>query len=251
MRKKIIAVLSLVAAFTVSLFGMSACTDGTSSENSSSSIERPAGSDSSTGGEDSTSDKDSTSDSSSEDSSTGDSSSDDSSTGDSSSDDSSTGSGTGDETPVPAISLNKTTLSISEYNCESLTATLVNSSEIINWTSSNEDVAKVVDGTVIAVGVGSATITVSAGDVSATCEVTVTEGATPEFTEISESMSIIKGKTKTLDTEMSLGDEVFSGATYTFAVETIDGEAVVSVDEEGAITALNYGTQSVTVKAYF
>ena len=173
MRKKIIAVLSLVAVFTVSLFGMSACTDGTSSENSSSSIERPAGSDSSTGGEDSTSDKDSTSDSSSdkdstgdsssEDSSTGDSSSDDSSTGDSSSDDSSTGSGTGDETPVPAISLNKTTLSISEYNCESLTATLVNSSEIINWTSSNEDVAKVVDGTVIAVGVGSATITVSAG----------------------------------------------------------------------------------------
>ena len=210
MRKKITAVLSLIAAFTVSLFGLSACMGGTNSSSSSGSVESPFESESTPGD----------------------------------------GSSPGDENPVPSISLDKETLSINAYTSETLTATLTNSEEIIDWTSSNEEVAKVIDGKVIAVGVGSATITVSAGDVSASCEVTVTENSAPIFTEISDTLSIIKGKTKTLDTEMTLNGEEFSDVTYSFAVETSDKE-IVSVSEAGVITALDYGTQTVTVKAYF
>ena len=228
MRKKITAVLSLIAAFTVSLFGLSACMGGTNSSSSSGSVESPFESESTPDGGNS---------------SGGDNSSDEGSIPDD-------GSSPGDENPVPSISLDKETLSINAYTSETLTATLTNSEEIIDWTSSNEEVAKVIDGKVIAVGVGSATITVSAGDVSASCEVTVTENSAPIFTEISDTLSIIKGKTKTLDTEMTLNGEEFSDVTYSFAVETSDKE-IVSVSEEGVITALDYGTQTVTVKAYF
>ena len=234
MRKKITAVLSLIAAFTVSLFGLSACMGGTNSSSSSGSVESPFESES-TPGDGSTSDGGN--------SSGGDNSSDDGSIPDD-------GSSPGDETPVPSISLDKETLSINAYTSETLTATLTNSEEIIDWTSSNEEVAKVIDGKVVAVGVGSATITVSAGDVSASCEVTVTENSAPIFTEISDTLSIIKGKTKTLDTEMTLNGEEFSDVTYSFVVETSDKE-IVSVSEAGVITALDYGTQAVTVKAYF
>ena len=204
MRKKILAVLALFAAFTVSIFGISACTDGTSSGSSPGSIGGSIGSESSPG----------------------------------------------DETPTPSIALNKETLSLPVYTSETLTATLSNSDEIIDWTSSNEDVAKVINGKVIALGVGSATIAATAGNISASCEVTVTEGDAPVFTEISDSLSIIKGRTKALDTEMTLNGEEFSGLTYSFAVEAGD-EAIVSVSEEGVISALDYGTQAVTVKAYF
>ena len=194
MRKKITAVLSLIAAFTVSLFGLSACMGGTNSSSSSGSVESPFESES-TPGDGSTSDGGN--------SSGGDNSSDDGGIPDD-------GSSPGDENPVPSISLDKETLSINAYTSETLTATLTNSEEIIDWTSSNEEVAKVIDGKVVAVGVGSATITVSAGDVSASCEVTVTENSAPIFTEISDTLSIIKGKTKTLDTEMTLnGEDVF------------------------------------------
>ena len=240
MRKKITAVLSLIAAFTVSLFGLSACMGGTNSSSSSGSVESPFESES-TPDNGSTPDDGSTPDGGN--SSGGDNSSDEGSIPDD-------GSSPGDENPVPSISLDKETLSINAYTSETLTATLTNSEEIIDWTSSNEEVAKVIDGKVIAVGVGSATITVSAGDVSASCEVTVTENSAPIFTEISDTLSIIKGKTKTLDTEMTLNGEEFSDVTYSFAVETSDKE-IVSVSEEGVITALDYGTQTVTVKAYF
>ena len=51
MRKKILAVLALFAAFTVSIFGISACTDGTSSGSSPGSIGGSIGSESSPGDE--------------------------------------------------------------------------------------------------------------------------------------------------------------------------------------------------------
>ena len=223
MRKKLAVVLSLLATFALSAFGMSACKTGdeTSQDGSSNPIESPIEGDSS---DDGSTDSESSSD-----------------TGDSS----------GDETPVPSISLNKESLTIGAYTSETLTATLSNSEETIVWTSSDENVAKVIDGKVVALDAGSATITATAGDISASCEVTVETGEAPVFTAISDTLSIIKSKTKTLDTEMTLGGEEFSDVTYTFAVEAGEGEAKVSVSDDGVISALDYGTQTVTVKAYF
>ena len=83
----------------------------------------------------------------------------------------------GAEVPATAIALDAATWNAEQYKSTKLTATLTPAeatTEVV-WTSSNEDVATVVNGKVTAVGVGTATITATAGvGVEATCAVTVT-----------------------------------------------------------------------------
>ena len=83
----------------------------------------------------------------------------------------------GAEVPATAIALDATTWTAEQYKYTKLTATLTPAeatTEVV-WTSSDENVATVVNGNVTAVGVGSATITATAGvGVEATCAVTVT-----------------------------------------------------------------------------
>lgn len=78
--------------------------------------------------------------------------------------------------PATAITLSETSLEIEQYKQATLTATLepANATTEIVWTSSDEKIVIVDNGQLNAVGVGSATITASAGEgISATCEVTV------------------------------------------------------------------------------
>lgn len=81
------------------------------------------------------------------------------------------------EVPATAIALDATTWTAEQYKSTQLTATLTPAeatTEVV-WTSSDENVATVVNGNVTAVGVGPATITATAGvGVEATCTVTVT-----------------------------------------------------------------------------
>ena len=81
-----------------------------------------------------------------------------------------------------AIELDKTTLTIVEGKTETLNATLTpaNATTAVTWESSNESVATVTAaGKVTAVAVGTATITAKAGELSATCAVTVNEAPDP------------------------------------------------------------------------
>ena len=88
-----------------------------------------------------------------------------------------------------AIVLDKTTLSIEQYKTAQLATTLTpaNATTLVTWSSSNENVATVVNGLVTAVGVGEATITAKAGELTATCAVTVTE---PKAISASEAKAI-------------------------------------------------------------
>ena len=228
MRKKLTVLLSLLATFALSAFGMSACNkdDGKNQEDTSVSVGGSIEDEESSSGEDGSSE------------------------GTGSSEDTGSSEG-GEETPTPSIVLNKETATLATYTSETLTANVSNTDETVVWTSSNEDVAIVIEGKVIALSGGTATITATAGEISASCEVTVEASEAPEFSELSDTLSIIKNKTKTLDTEMTLGGEDFTDVTYSFSVEASEGEARVSVSEEGVISALDYGTQAVTVKAYF
>ena len=87
--------------------------------------------------------------------------------------------------PVDSITLNKTSTSISVGNSEKLTAKVTPNNatdKSVTWTSSDNSVATVNNGTVTAVKAGTATITATAvggTDKSATCTVTVTDGTTP------------------------------------------------------------------------
>ena len=83
--------------------------------------------------------------------------------------------------PVPAesVSLNKTSLELKVGEFETLEATVLpekTTYKTVTWTSSNENVATVNEfGRIMAVAVGTATITATCGDASATCEVTVVD----------------------------------------------------------------------------
>lgn len=76
------------------------------------------------------------------------------------------------------VALNKTTLSLALEGTEVLTATVTpaDSTDKVVWSSSDDAVATVdQNGTVTGIAAGEATITATAGEVSATCTVTVSE----------------------------------------------------------------------------
>ena len=75
-----------------------------------------------------------------------------------------------------SITLNETELEMYTNGTEKLTATVTpdNTTDTIEWSSSNTDVATVENGLVAAVGEGTATITAKAGGQEATCKVVVT-----------------------------------------------------------------------------
>lgn len=79
--------------------------------------------------------------------------------------------------PATKVTIDSTALTLAEGETASLTATLTpgNTSDTAAWSSSDATIVKVDEtGTVTAVKPGKAIITVTAGSVSATCEVTVT-----------------------------------------------------------------------------
>ena len=80
--------------------------------------------------------------------------------------------------PVSSVTLDKTTLTMTEGDTWTLTATVKPddaTDNTVTWASSNTSVAKVDGGKVTAVAQGTATITAKAGDKTATCAVTVNQ----------------------------------------------------------------------------
>ena len=74
--------------------------------------------------------------------------------------------------PTPTVTLDKTSLSLEVGESATLVAT---ASGTVEWSSSDTQVATVVNGKVTAVGAGRAVITATCGTAKATCTVTVTE----------------------------------------------------------------------------
>ena len=81
------------------------------------------------------------------------------------------------EIPCTGITLNKNTCSFAKVgDTDTLTATLTpeNTTDTLTWTSSDENVATVVDGVVTIHGIGTATITATCGNQTATASVSQT-----------------------------------------------------------------------------
>ena len=90
-----------------------------------------------------------------------------------------------------------------------LTATLQNCEEAIVWTSSDESVVKVVDGVVTAYKQGTATITATAGTLTATCSITVGEMGTFEFGMLETELRLMKGSAMPLDLTLNYNNVEF------------------------------------------
>ncbi|MBP3422784.1 MAG: Ig-like domain-containing protein, partial [Clostridia bacterium] len=209
MKKKLLVLLSLFSAMTVSLFGAVGCSKKEGNSVGESSIE------SSIGGEQSSEAPSQSTDSSVEDT-------------------------------TPSISLSSATLSMEVYASATLTAELKNSEETIVWSSSDEAIVKVVDGVVTAYKAGTATVTATAGALSASCEVTVAEATeAPVFANLEETLTLIKGTSDFLDVTLTYKGEAFTMATVNVATE---GDKI-AIGEEYEVSANEYGSQTITVTA--
>ena len=150
--------------------------------------------------------------------------------------------------PVTSVSLNKTSLALTEQETFQLSATVSPDNatdKTVTWSSSNTAVATVSsNGLVTAVQEGSATITAKAGDKTATCTVTVSKKVIPvtSFTFGDDWFYVEKDHTLQLPFQSSPTD---ANETLTW---TSSAPSYVSVDQNGLVSGLKIGTVTITVK---
>lgn len=150
---------------------------------------------------------------------------------------------------VKTVILSETALEMSKTQTVQLTATIgpddINVPYTLLWTSSDPTVASVDEtGLVTALKGGEAVITAKAGDVSASCTVSVVLKAVGiQVTPVSASLQV----NKTLQLTASL---IPSDATDSFTFEwSSSNPAVASVDEDGLVSTHAEGEAVITVKA--
>ena len=150
--------------------------------------------------------------------------------------------------PVTGISLNKTTLSLSSGDSETLYATITPSNatdQTVSWTSSNTSVATVSSaGLVTAKTVGNATITATTtdGGKKAMCSVTVTPISVTGVTLNKYSLSMYENDSETLIATVSP-----SNATNKNVSWSSNNISVATVSSYGQVQAKAAGEATITV----
>ena len=150
--------------------------------------------------------------------------------------------------PVTSVTLNKTSLALTEQETFQLSATVSPDNatdKTVTWSSSNTAIATVSDnGLVTAAAEGTTTITAKAGDKTATCTVTVSKKVIPvtSFTFGDDWFYVEKDHTLQLPFQSSPTD---ANETLTW---TSSAPSYVSVDQNGLVSGLKIGTVTITVK---
>ena len=146
--------------------------------------------------------------------------------------------------PTGSVTLDKTTLSLAVGETEQLTATVKPddaTDKNVTWTSSDESVAKVVNGKVTAVKSGKATITAKCGGKTAECAVTVTVPVT-SLTLDRTTLSLAVGETAQLTATVKPDDATDKNVSWTSS-----DEFVAKVDD-GKVTAVKSGKATIIAK---
>ena len=145
-----------------------------------------------------------------------------------------------------SISLDVTNKTAERYDRFQLTAAITpqNFTDAVVWTSSNEDVATVSDtGYVEICGAGTAVITVTAGNVNASCTVTVPQLINwIEFDE--DELELKAGETYQLKPDISP-----STATNQTLKYTSSDSKVAEVSDSGLVTAISEGEAKIRAEA--
>ena len=152
--------------------------------------------------------------------------------------------------PVAGISLNESAAELEVGKVMNLAATIAPANATnknITWASSNESVATVTNGYVIAVAKGTALITVTTedGKFTAACIVTVKESAVAVtgVTLSQTSASLQVGKTLSLSANVLPSNAANKTVTW-----STSNAAVATVDNNGKVTAVAKGSATITVK---
>lgn len=148
------------------------------------------------------------------------------------------------EVEVASVTLNKTQVSMAPGEEVELKATVLPGNATnakVEWETSNNKVATVVDGKVKAIGEGKATITVKAGKKQATCEVEVK--AVPVKAVLVDRIVLFmtRGQQKSLDVSV-----VPNNATHKNIVWKSSNTKVATVDQNGDVTGKKPGIAVIT-----
>ena len=149
-------------------------------------------------------------------------------------------------TDVTSVTLDKTTASLRAGESVTLTATVKPddaTDKTVIWSSSDETIATVSNGVVIAKNVGETTITAKAGDKTATCQITVVATEVTSVTLDKTTASLKAGETVTLTATVNPDDATDKTVTWTSSDQSV---ATVS---NGVVTAKKVGTATITAKA--
>lgn len=148
--------------------------------------------------------------------------------------------------PIQSITLNKSELTLTKGQSETLVATLKpedTSDNTVTWSSSNQTVATVdSNGKVTAVGGGEATITAKAGGKSASCVVTV-EVPVESISLNRDNITLGEGESATLRATL---DPKNATAPVTWSSSD---ESIATVDQHGKVSAIRAGVANIMAKA--
>lgn len=149
------------------------------------------------------------------------------------------------------VNAEKVTLSQSELKLNKgeqgklvMTVTPADFTDEVTWKSSDSDVVTVDDsGQISAKSVGEATVKVQVGNVSASCSVTVVQPVTSISLD-KKSLEMDALDTYQLTARVSPSDAADKSVRWSSS-----NEEIVSVDENGQVTALKKGNATITVEA--
>lgn len=150
--------------------------------------------------------------------------------------------------PVTLVEISQFSLNLFVGNEATLTATVKPenaSNKTVSWTSSNANVAAVVDGKVTAKAVGDAVITVTTqdGNKTATCQVKVAAAPINVSAVALDPVSIVVGNSSALAIKYTPTD---ANTQKSFAWTSSD-KTVATVDQNGKVSALKAGKTTITV----
>lgn len=157
--------------------------------------------------------------------------------------------------PQVRIELDSSEKTVDRFESFTLKATVVNSDGKAEWSSSAPDVAFVsADGKVTGMAAGSAVITATVENVTATCNVTVRDsGALPVLEIDKTSIQTTAGQQFVLNATLTLGHYTVTTAEFVWEVSDVKKVAILSGANAASATikTLEKGEAEVTVKTTF
>lgn len=149
---------------------------------------------------------------------------------------------------VTSVTLDKVELALVEGDEYTLTATVLPDNaadKTVTWSTSSAEIVTVEEGKVTAVKEGEATITAKAGEIEATCKVTVAKKIIPveSVTLDKAELALVKGDEVTLTATVKPDD-----ATDKAVAWTTSNEAVATV-VDGKVKAVGGGSATITAQA--